>query len=207
MNKEHDAELAVKRKVQNLTFDEGVLDEFNGAGYPNLLNLACSARQCKELHLEGNTRLTMLNCSVNLLLKLDLSNCAELMYLDCSFNVIHELLLPVASDLQVVDCSDNRLISLDLSGCTDLSELYSDDNMDLKEIYFPAKNGQPIRLEFMDLSDTALTPEWLFKQTLFPLPEEGKEDQLFIFNSPLAESPEAIEFLKNLGWLPQDNEE
>lgn len=207
MNKEHDAELAVKRTVQNLTFDEGVLDGFNGAGYPNLLNLACSARQCKELHLEENTRLTMLNCSMNLLLKLDLSNCAELVYLDCSFNVIHELLLPAACDLQVIDCSDNRLVSLDLSGCTDLSELYCDDNMDLKEVYFPAKNGQPVSLDFIDLSDTALTPEWLLRQKCFPLPAEGKEDQLFIFNSPLAESTEALEFLKNLGWTPQTHEE
>ena len=207
MNKEHDAELAVKRKVNNLSFDEGVLTEFDGKDYPNLLNLVCSSRQCKELNLEENSRLIMLNCSINLLLKLDLSNCEELVYLDCSFNVIHELLLPAAGDLQVIDCSDNRLVTLDLSGCTDLSELYCDDNLDLKEIHFPTKNGSPIRMEFLDLSETALTPEWLLKQKNFPLPEEGMEDQLFIFNSPLADSPEVVVFLEKRGWQPQNREE
>lgn len=207
MKQDREADLAVKRKITNLTFDDGVVTEFDGAEYPNLVNITCSSRQCKELNLEENTKLTMLNCSINLLLKLDLSNCEELIYLDCSFNVLHDLLLPAACDLQILDCSNNRLTSLDLSGCSDLTEVYCDENQDLAVIHFPTKNGGSIHLEFLDISETALTPEWLLAQKTFPLPEAGLEDQLFIFNSPLADSAEAIDFLKKLGWQPQETQE
>lgn len=197
----------VRNGVREVDFPPGNVLEFDGSIYPDLEILDCSARNCEEIDLLDNGKLSELDCSMNLLSRLDLSGCVSLVSVDCSFNFLEELELPPASGLEVLDCSHNRLTSLDLSEAGDIRELYCDANEDLSFVKFPAPEGEAIYLEFLDMSHTSLTPEWLAKEKKFPLPAEGCEDQLFVFGSPLADSDKALEILRRLGWQPVTEEE
>lgn len=196
-----------KENIRELVLPPGEHPEFDGSGYPDLISLDCSARNCEVIDLLDNHLLESLNCSINSLTSLDLSGCENLVAADCSFNALEEVVLPVASDLEVFDCSHNMLTSLDLKGAGNLRELYCDANEHLIGLEFPTMEGRPVVLEFLDISYTALSPEWIRKVEYFPLPAEGCEDQLFIFNSCLARDSAAVEYLCSLGWQPVVEEE
>ncbi len=197
-----------KSLVEELVLPQGFVTSFDGADYPRLRSLNCSARKCESLRLVDNRLLEELDCSINLLESLDVSPCENLNLLDCSFNALTELFLPSASDLEKLDCSDNRLSSVDLSGATGIREIYCEANQELSALYFPRMNGKPVRVEFLDISYTALTAEWLAApDRFFPLPEDGCEDQLFVFGSPLAGQADAVALLEKMGWKPQVTEE
>lgn len=196
-----------KQSIKELVLPPGDHPEFDGSSYPGLISLDCSARNCEVLDLLDNRLLESLNCSINSLGSLDLGECENLVSVDCSFNVLEELILPVASDIEVLDCSHNMLKSLDLRGTGNLRELYCDANENLTSLELPSREGRPLELEFLDISYTALSSEWLRKVEHFPIPAEGCEDQLFIFNSCLARDDGAVEYLCSLGWQPVVEEE
>lgn len=196
-----------ENKRTTYTLPVGDALEFDGANYPELVSLDCSTRNCELLNVSQNRKLEDLNCSINSLVSLDVSACENLKSLDCSFNLLEELFLPAVSDLKILDCSHNNLTSLDLSGAADLSEIYCDANQELTSLEFPSWEDEPVFIEFLDISNTALTPEWLADVSFFPRPREGCEDQLFIFGSPLAEDKVSVEKLKEIGWKPVIEEE
>lgn len=195
------------RGAGKLVFPPGNLSEFDGSPYPDLVELDCSARNCEEMDLLDNGKLENLNCSVNSLSRLDLSGCTSLTHLDCSFNFLQELVLPPSPRIEILDCSHNNLTELDLGNAPDIREVYCDANESLSSLLFPSCEGEPVIMEFLDISHTALDSDWLENVRNFPLPEEGCEDQLFVFGTPLAENIKSLAFLRSLGWFPVVEEE
>ncbi|AWI26676.1 DUF7619 domain-containing protein [Flavobacterium pallidum] len=125
--------------VNSLRCDGCGLNSLNISGV-NIQTLYCSYNQLTTLDLSAAISLSVIDVNYNSFTSLDLSGLIHLYGLNCMNNLLTTLNTQDLTNLHVIRCQSNQFETLDLSNCKLLTEIYAQDNSQLKSLFI--KNGR-----------------------------------------------------------------
>ena len=107
-----------------------------------LLWVICDCNQLTTLDISHNPNMLRMECVNNLITSLNMNGATSLLSLDCSRNHLSYIDLSGAPSLTSLVCRENNLVTLDVSFNNVLTQLYSLNNLSLREIWL--NTGQTV---------------------------------------------------------------